>query len=232
MNTRTERIERLRAAAPVVLPSMLMCDFGNLEREVGDLEEAGTRTFHLDVMDGNFVPNLTYGMPIVAAMRKLTKLPLDVHLMISNPSDYIEAFAKAGADSVTFHVEAVADPRPVLAEIKSQEMAAGVVLNPDTPLAKINDVIDECDLVLIMSVQAGFGGQSFQPIALDKIKELRQRAGDSLLIEVDGGINTQTISACAEAGADMFVVGSGIFGASNYRAALEELTALAHKSRG
>lgn len=206
---------------------MLLCDFANLQREVQSLEAAGAEALHLDVMDGVFVPNFTYGMPIVKAFRGLTELPLDVHLMIRHPEKYLEAFAEAGADLLTFHIEAVGEPGELLRRIKAADVAAGVVLNPQTPLAQIEGCLAECDLVLIMSVEAGFGGQSFQPIALDKIRQLRRQAGDDLLIEVDGGINQETIAACAEAGADLFVVGSGIFAADDYAAAIHTLTTLA-----
>lgn len=217
----------LRSAAPVVLPSMLMCDFANLEREVQQLEAAGAKAFHLDVMDGVFVPNLTYGMPIVAAMRRLTDRPLDVHLMIARPQDYVKAFVEAGADVISFHAEAVDDASAVLREIRSYDRLAGIVINPDTPVSRIAPVLGDCDLVLIMSVQAGFGGQAFQPVALEKMRTVRELGGDELLIEVDGGINTETIAACGDAGAQLFVVGSGIFKASDYREALASLTALA-----
>lgn len=217
----------LRSATPIILPSMLMCDFANLELEVQRLELAGAQAFHMDVMDGVFVPNLTYGMPIVAAMRRLTERPLDVHLMIARPQDYVKAFVDAGADLISFHVEAVDDSRTVLREIRSHERLAGVVINPGTSVERIKSVISDCDLVLIMSVEAGFGGQSFQSVALDKLREVRELGGDELLIEVDGGINSETIAACGEAGAQLFVVGSGIFKASDYREALASLTALA-----
>ena len=225
--SRRESLARLRAAAPVVLPSLLLCDFGNLEREIRSLEAAGVQGLHLDVMDGSFVPNLTYGMPIVEACRRLTELPIDVHLMIAQPERYLRQFYDAGADILTIHVEAVSDPRGVLTEIRSLGAGAGLALNPATPLSAVEAVLDVCDVVLVMSVPAGFGGQKFHPVAIDKLRQLRQLVGPEVLLEVDGGISGKTIASCAEAGAHLFVVGSAIFQSSDYAAAVGELTALA-----
>ncbi len=224
--SRHAQLERLRQSAPAVLPSLLQCDFGNLQREIERLLAAGAQAFHLDVMDGSFVPNLTYGMPIVAAVRRLTDLPVDVHLMIQHPERYIESFYKAGADVITIHVEAVADPRPVLARIRELGAGAGLALNPDTPLSQITGALDLCDLVLAMSVNAGFGGQQFNPIALEKLRTLRELAPHALL-EIDGGINEQTIAQSADAGAQLFVVGSAIFNHDDYTPIVKKLTALA-----
>ena len=204
-------LQRLRAAAPAVLPSMLMCDFANLEREVRQLEEAGVVGLHLDVMDGNFVPNITYGLPIVSTIRRLTSLVIDVHLMISDPATYAPQFREAGADVITFHAEAVEFPGEVLEIIKRSGAAASIAINPPTPLSAIEDCIDSCDMLLVMSVMPGFGGQSFEPVALEKLKQLRQRPDFNALLEIDGGVNDSTIASCAEAGADLFVVGSGSF---------------------
>jgi ribulose-phosphate 3-epimerase len=215
-------LAELRAAAPAILPSLLLCDFGNLEREVARLTAAGVKALHLDVMDGHFVPNFTYGFPIVEALRKLTDLPLDVHLMISDPLRYVPQFVEAGADLLTVHVEAVEDPRRALEEMHRTGVAAGLAINPDTPLSTLDGCLDQCDLVLVMSVQAGFGGQSFRPAAVDRLRQLRGTRSD-LLLEVDGGINRETIQACARAGADLFVVGSGIFRAEDYAQAIGEL---------
>ena len=230
-----DHLPSLREASPAILPSLLLCDFGNLEREVRRLEEAQAPALHLDVMDGTFVPNLTYGMPIVEALRRLTHLPLDVHLMIARPERYLKAFAEAGADILTVHVEA-ASPHAggaphLLAEIRRLGMGAGIALNPGTPLSAIADCLDGCDLVLVMSVEAGFGGQSFNPAALEKLREVR-RLAPHVLLEVDGGINRETISPCAEAGAELFVVGSAIFRRPQYAEAVRELVTLAsHPSR-
>lgn len=221
--TRRERLSELRARTPAVLPSLLLCDFGNLEREVAQLEAADVPGLHLDVMDGNFVPNLTYGMPIVAAARRLTKLPLDVHLMINQPQNYVEQFVDAGADLISFHIEATEKPREVLEAIQRHDVAAGLALNPETPLAVIDDCLDLCDYVLVMSVKAGFGGQKFNPIAVDKLAQLRERMGDDIVLEVDGGISTDTIASCAAAGAELFVVGSAIFNTENYQGAVSQL---------
>ncbi len=225
--SRRQHLVRLLRSAPVILPSLLLCDFGDLAREVGRLEEAGVQAFHLDVMDGHFVPNLTYGMPIVAALRRLTDLPLDVHLMISEPQRYVRQFYDAGSDIITFHIEAVADPRPLLEEIRSLGAGAGIALNPNTPLSTVEGCVDLCDLVLVMSVPAGFGGQPFHDVALEKLANLRQLAGPDVLLEVDGGINQSTIKSCAEAGANLFVVGSAIFRSDRYGPAVRELTDLA-----
>lgn len=217
----------LRQAGSAVLPSLLMCDFGNLEREVRRLEAAGVRGLHLDVMDGHFVPNLTYGMPIVEAFRRLTDLPLDVHLMISSPETYVPQFIDAGADVVTFHVETVSDPRTLLKRIRELGAGAGIALNPGTPLSKIENCLDLCDLALVMSVAAGFGGQVFNPVALEKLSRLQELAGDQVMLEVDGGVNKATIGRCAAAGARYFVVGSAIFRQPDYGSAVRELTELA-----
>ncbi len=220
------QLVRLQRAAPQVLPSLLLCDFGNLEREVRALEAAGVQALHLDVMDGNFVPNLTYGMPVVAGLRKLTDLPLDVHLMINHPDRYVEQFRRAGADIITFHVEAVDDPSPVLDQIHSLGAAAGLALNPATPLDCVEPYLRSCDLVLVMSVPAGFGGQEFDARALEKLQALAAKRRPELVLEVDGGINVSTIRQCADAGAELFVVGSAIFNHADYGAAVHGLTSL------
>ena len=221
------RLAELRDAAPVILPSLLMCDFGNLEREVRALEDAGVAALHLDVMDGCFVPNLTYGLPIVEALRRLTTLPLDVHLMIVQPERYIEAFVLAGADLLTFHAEAVGDPEPILKRISELGAAAGIALNPATPLEQVDACWELCDLVLVMSVPAGFGGQSFDPVALDRLRYLRKTLRHDALLEVDGGVNETTIGRCAAAGADLLVAGSAIFRQTDYGPAVRKLTDLA-----
>ncbi len=213
----------LRTAGQTVLPSLLLCDFGNLEREVRRLEEAGVLGLHLDVMDGHFVPNLTYGMPVVAALRKLTPLPLDVHLMISNPSRYVSQFVDAGADVLTIHAE-VDEPLDVTLEtIRSEGLGAGLAINPSTSIKVVKELLPLCDLVLIMSVNAGFGGQSFNPVALEKLRLMKDAVSPGTLLEVDGGINLSTIRGCRQAGANMFVVGSALFSQANYQAALQQL---------
>jgi ribulose-phosphate 3-epimerase len=221
------KLSKLRAASPTVLPSLLSCDFGNIEREVRRLEAAGVQGLHLDVMDGCFVPNLTFGLPIVEAIRRLTDLPLDTHLMIVQPERYVDRFIDAGADVVTFHIEAVDDPRPLLARIRERGVGAGIALNPATPLAEIEGCLDLCDLVLVMSVPAGFGGQSFDEVALDKLVRLRDLVPADVMLEVDGGVNERTIARCAAAGARYFVAGSAIFRHDDYTAVVRRLTELA-----
>ena len=225
-------INELRNAPPVVLPSMLLCDFGNLAAEVRAVEQAGARALHLDVMDGMFVPNITYGMPIVEAVRKVTDLPLDVHLMIAEPAKYVDAFIDAGADIVTIHAEAVDDPRPVLEQIRQRGAAAGLAVNPPTPLEAIAEALPLCDLVLAMGVMPGFGAQKLDPVALDKLRALKQLLGDRILLEIDGGVNAATVADCTRAGAQMLVVGSAIFRRSggDYAASIAELTALGQAS--
>jgi ribulose-phosphate 3-epimerase len=201
-----------------------LCDFGNLQREVERLEEAGVVGLHLDVMDGQFVPNLTYGMPIVAAVRRLTRLTLDVHLMIAQPASYLRAFQEAGADILTVHVEACADPATVLQEIRGLGMGAGLAFNPATPLERVEPYLGDCDLVLAMSVPAGFGGQAFEPRTPQRLEALRQLVSPGTLLEVDGGLSAATIPGCAAAGAQLFVVGSAIFRQTDYGRAVRELS--------
>jgi ribulose-phosphate 3-epimerase len=220
-------LAELRGAQPAILPSLLLCDFGDLKGEFARLEAAGVPGMHLDVMDGHFVPNFTYGLTLVEAARRLTKLPLDVHLMMREPERYVDRFRAAGADVLTIHVEAVADPRPVLAQIRASGAAAGLALNPGTPLASVEKCLDLCHLVLVMSVEAGFGGQKFNPIALEKLNRLRAMKIPGLALEIDGGVNAGTIRSAAEAGAGLFVVGSAIFGQPDYAAAVRQLRQLA-----
>ncbi|MEK6237323.1 MAG: ribulose-phosphate 3-epimerase [Planctomycetales bacterium] len=212
---------------PQIAPSLLLCDFGNLEREVARLEAAKVKLLHLDVMDGNFVPNLTYGLPLVETFRRLTDCLLDAHLMIVKPERYVEQFVTAGADLVTIHREAVSDPRPVLKKIRDLGAAAGIALNPETPLADVENCLDLCDLVLVMSVAPGFGSQTFQPVALDKLRTLRKILPDDVLLEIDGGVNDQTIGDCVEAGADVLVAGSAIFKHPDYAERVTQLGRLA-----
>ena len=226
MNSRVH-LESLRAGLPVVMPSMLQCNFGNLEAEVRKLEEAGAKAFHLDVMDGVFVPNFTYGMTLVHAFRQITDLPLDVHLMMVKPGKYIREFCEAGADIVTFHIEATDDPEPLLHELKELNVGIGLAANPNTPVSRLEPYLPLCDLALIMSVEAGFGGQSFNPIALEKLKQLRDSFDDKLLLQVDGGVNKETIAECSQAGAELFVVGSAIFNHDEYQPIMHSLTELA-----
>lgn len=206
---------------------MLLCDFGNIDREVRHLVDAGIKGLHLDVMDGQFVPNFTYGMTIVEAFRKVSDLPLDVHLMMVQPQKYLRQFRDAGADVLTIHAEAVDDPGAVLEEIRGLGLGAGLAINPSTPFETVENVLAACDLLLVMSVEAGFGGQSFNPVALERLRRARTLAGERLLLEIDGGVNEDTISRCAAAGAQLFVVGSAIFKKSDYGAAIRDLSELA-----
>jgi ribulose-phosphate 3-epimerase len=216
-------LNTLLEQAPVVLPSLLLCDFGNLEREIDRLEKADTKALHLDIMDGDFVPNLTYGLPIVKALRRLTDLPLDTHLMISRPERYIDAFHQAGADMITVHIEATDDPSAVLRQIRRLGICAGIALNPKTPLSAVEHLVTDCDLVLMMSVEPGFGGQTFDPTVLKKLKMARELFGDRTVLEVDGGVNEETITECTRAGAQLMVAGSAIFGRPDYKSAMEVL---------
>ena len=222
-----ERFAQLRGVTPVVVPSLLMCDFGNLGREIATLEQAGVRVLHLDVMDGHFVPNLTYGLTIVEAIRGLTEMVLDAHLMISNPGDYLQRYRDAGADVITIHAEAVETPGKMLADIRSLGVAAGLAINPPTPLSRIEDCLDDCDLILVMSVNPGFGGQQFDPVALAKLSQLRDRVPPETVLEIDGGVNEKTIRRCSEAGADWLVAGSAIFRSPDYPQSISSLVALA-----
>ena len=216
-------VEQLRGRQ-ILLPSLLQCDFTNLQREIELLEAAGVAGLHLDVMDGHFVPNLSYGMPIVAAVRELTDLPLDVHLMISDPQKYVQAFVDAGADIVTVHAEVAGDIRVTLETIRSAGAGVGLALNPATEVKVAEALLPLCDLVLIMSVNAGFGGQAFNPVALEKLRSLRETVSPDVLLEVDGGVGLSTIRDCARAGATLFVVGSAIFGKPDYAAAISGLS--------
>jgi ribulose-phosphate 3-epimerase len=217
----------LHAAAPLVAPSLLSCDFARLGAEIRSVEEAGAQVLHVDVMDGHFVPNLSIGVPVVEAIRRSTELPLDVHLMISEPARYVRQFRKAGADVMTIHIEAVPDPRALLGEIRALGAGAGISLNPPTPLEKLSGCLDLCDLVLVMSVMPGFGGQAFEPVALEKLRRLRTLVGSNTLLEIDGGVNLETAGACAEAGADLLVTGSALFSHDNYGRFIDEMTGLA-----
>ena len=228
--SRRDHFLTLRNARPVILPSLLSADFGHLAREVDKLERAGACGLHLDVMDGCFVPNLTFGLPILSALRRLTTMPLDVHLMICQPQRYIERFYEAGADCLTVHVEAVEQPREVLQQIRGVGAAAGIALNPATDVSTIEGCLDLCDLVLVMSVPAGFGGQEFHEVALDTLRHVGQLVSDEVFLEVDGGVNASTIRRCAEAGAQLFVAGSAVFRSENYGDALRQLSRLATAS--
>ena len=214
-----------------ISPSILSADFCRLGEEVRALEKAGADYIHVDVMDGHFVPNLTLGPAIVKAVRRCTSLPLDVHLMIERPDDFLSDFAKAGANILTVHVEAVIHLHRTLSEIKKEGMRAGVSLNPSTPVCLIEPALDYADLVLVMSVNPGFGGQELIPEVLPKIKEIHgliTRNGRPVELEVDGGITVDNIGAVADAGADVFVSGSGIFGTPDYAKTITAMKEIIH----
>lgn len=207
-----------------IAPSILAADFGRLAREIGAIEAAGCDYVHVDVMDGRFVPNITIGQPVVAALRKVTQLPLDVHLMIEEPDRYVESFAAAGADLITVHAEACTHLHRTLQLIRGAGKKAGVSLNPATPVDVLRWVLDDLDLVLVMSVNPGFGGQRFIPGSLAKISAVRELLGGRPIeVEVDGGIVVDNIAAVAGAGADVLVSGTGIFGSDDYAATITEM---------
>jgi ribulose-phosphate 3-epimerase len=209
-----------------IAPSILSADFSRLADEVRAVEKAGADVIHVDVMDGHFVPNITIGPLVVQGLKKLTSLPLDVHLMIENPERYIEAFARAGGDWITVHAEVCSRLKGVIKKIRQLNVRPGIVLKPATPLKTLFPVLDDIDLVLIMSVNPGFGGQSFIPSTLKKIERLRKIVDQSrypLEIEVDGGVKVENIRQVSIAGADIFVVGTGIFKTNDYEETIKEL---------
>jgi ribulose-phosphate 3-epimerase len=216
-------LKRLLSAAPLIAPSMLKCDFANLHREVELLESAGARMLHLDVMDGHFVPNLSYGPMVIERLRAITDLPFEAHLMISEPARYLDEYLDAGCDLVTFHIEAVPEPGGLLRKIHERGAAAGIALNPGTPVEAVLPHLADCDAVLVMSVEPGFGGQEFMPKTLDKVRRLAPLMRGERLLSIDGGIGPATIGVAAAAGAAEFVAGSAIFDAPDYRAAMETL---------
>jgi len=210
-----------------IAPSLLSADFSNIGKDIKMLEAGGAHLLHIDVMDGHFVPNITFGPFIVNAINKVSNTPLDVHLMIENPGDYIDAFIDAGADYLTVHVEATPHVHRVLQKIKARGIKAGVSLNPHTPLSMISELLDDIDLILIMSVNPGFGGQSFIPNTLDKLKRLQQllkeKNATHIEVEVDGGIKLDNIKEVSDAGCDIFVSGSGIFNAEDPKGMIGEM---------
>lgn len=210
-----------------IAPSILSADFGRLTEEIKAVEKAGADLIHIDVMDGHFVPNITIGPLIVEAARNTTTLPLDVHLMIARPEQYIGDFAKAGADYLTVHVEATSHLNRLVQMMKEHKgVRAGVSLNPATPLSSLDYILDDVDMVLIMSVNPGFGGQTFIASALEKIRSLRKRIDDlglKIEIEVDGGVKPDNAAEIIRAGADILVAGSAVFGHKDYAAVIREI---------
>lgn len=212
-----------------IAPSILSADFSKMGEEVKSLELSGADVVHCDVMDGVFVNNITFGIKMVEDLRKCTSLPLDCHLMIVHPEKYVERFAKAGADIITVHWEACQDNlKEVLALIKSTGVKCGAVINPDTPVEKIKDVIELCDMVLVMSVFPGFGGQKFIPSALDKLREIRaiiDASGKEIDLEIDGGVTAENVEEIKAAGANVIVAGSAVFKAEDRSAMIAKLKA-------
>ena len=209
-----------------IAPSALSADLGRLREQIAEIERGGADWVHVDVMDGCFVPNLTFGAPLIRALKKLTTLPLDVHLMVEQPEKYIDDFAGAGAAVFTFHPEATIHVQRQLARVRERGMRAGLALNPGTPVGLIEEVVDDLDLVLVMSVNPGFGGQRYIPAATGKIRKVRallDARGSPAVLEVDGGITVETIRQAWEAGAGTFVAGTAVFGESDPAAAIARL---------
>ena len=225
-------IESLLADGPVVLPALLLCDFGHLADEIARLETAGARGLHLDVMDGRFVPQLTYGMVVVEAVRRTASVPVEVHMMVDEPEQTAVAYAQAGADIVTVHIEGLADPTATLAAISAEGCQAHLAISPSTPIERIEPFLDNCDGILVMSVEPGFGGQSFQTSALTKLshlQDLRHRHNLPLRLGVDGGIAPLTVGPVARAGAELIVAGSAVIRSDDYAAAIRDLERLARE---
>jgi len=209
-----------------IAPSALSADLGRLREQIAEIERGGADWVHVDVMDGCFVPNLTFGAPLIRALKKLTTLPLDVHLMVEQPEKYIDDFAGAGAAVFTFHPEATVHVQRQLARVRERGMRAGLALNPGTPVTLIEEVVDDLDLVLVMSVNPGFAGQRYIPAATGKIRKVRElldARGSPAVLEVDGGITVETIRQAWEAGAGTFVAGTAVFGESDPAAAIARL---------
>ena len=221
-----DSIRKTAKNARMIAPSILSADFGRLAEEIRAVDQAGADLIHIDVMDGHFVPNLTIGPGVVKALRPHTRLLFDVHLMIDNPECFIDAFAEAGSDIITVHAEATVHLHRLIQRIKEHELKAGVSINPATPVSVLENILEDVDLVLVMTVNPGFGGQQLISSALAKVAELRaliNRRQLPVLLEVDGGINADTIEAADEAGANIFVAGSAVFSTDDYAGIINRL---------
>jgi ribulose-phosphate 3-epimerase len=216
-----------KAGTIEIVPSILSADFGRLAAEIGEVAAAGVKMVHLDVMDGHFVENITIGPVVVAKLRKHTSLVFDSHLMISEPDKYAERFAEAGADHVTFHIEAARNPRKLIEKLHGLGCSAGICLNPDTPVEAIEKIGPFCDMVLVMTVYPGFGAQKFIPQAAKKVIRVREIVGPEVRVEVDGGIDPHTVPIVVSYGADTLVAGNAIFGKTDRIAAIEAIRAAA-----
>ncbi|WP_417887769.1 ribulose-phosphate 3-epimerase [Zunongwangia sp.] len=215
----------------IIAPSLLAADFGNLQRDIEMVNQSEAQWFHVDIMDGVFVPNISFGMPVVSAIKQHAKKTMDVHLMITNPDQYISTFAKLGATNLTVHYEACSHLHRTLQSIKNEGMKAGVALNPHTPVDLLKEVIKDIDIVLVMSVNPGFGGQSFIQHTYDKVMRLKQLIIDQnadTLIEIDGGVTTENAAKLIKAGADVLVAGSFVFKAENQTQTIKDLKTLAN----
>ena len=212
MTVASDRVNGLSELKIRVAPSLLSADFGRVGEQLRQIEAAGVEVLHLDVMDGHFVPNISIGVPVVASLRSQTDLIFDTHLMITDPIQYAEPFAKAGADLITFHIEVVDDPKAVVDHIRALGVGVGVSLNPGTDVDAILPIVSDVDLVLVMSVWPGFGGQAFIEDVLPKVRAIRERLRPEQRLEIDGGIGPKTVGLAVAAGADMLVAGSAVFG--------------------